>query len=64
MLDKSEYKMEFLVIESSCNIIFGERVASRLNEGWELKDDIKVTPYGEQEVIYSQAMVRQSLKEK
>lgn len=64
MRDKDKYKIEFVVIESRCNINFGERVASRLNEGWELKDDIKVTPYSNKEIKYSQALIRYTLKDK
>lgn len=64
MQDKSKYKMEFVVIESLCNIVFGEIVASRLNEGWELKDDIKVTHYSDKEICYSQALIRYTLKDK
>lgn len=64
MLDKDKYKIEFIVIKSPCNIIFGERVTSRLNDGWELKDDIKVTPYSDKEIRYSQALIRYTLKEK
>lgn len=64
MLDKDKYKIEFIVVESSGIATFGERVTSRLNEGWELKDDIKVTPYSDKEIRYSQALIRYTLKEK
>ena len=58
MQDKSKYDMEFVVIKSSCNINFSNIINARLKEGWELKDDIKVSRGIESDVIYSQAMVR------